>query len=145
MKKKIVPLLILVVVLASVIYFYTRWTARRPPDNILRISGNIEAHESIVGFKVQGRLVELPVQEGQYVHEGDPIAGLDRNDYLQQVRMDEAAVSSRKAELALAMAGSRTQEIKAAEQAVLDAQADLELKKVEFRRSQALYEKDEVS
>src|SRR4030042_3739470 len=112
-KKKIVSIVILIIVLASVIYLYSRLTARRPPDNILRISGNIEAHESVVGFKVQGRLAELPVQEGQYVNEGDPIAGLDRNDYLQQVKMDEAAVRSRKAELALAMAGSRRQEIKA--------------------------------
>ena len=144
-KKKIVSIVILIVVLGSVIYLYSRLTARRPPDNILRISGNIEAHESVVGFKVQGRLAELPVQEGQYVHEGDPIAGLDRNDYLQQVKMDEAAVRSRKAELALAMAGSRSQEIKSAEQALLDAQADLELKQVEFRRNQALYKKDEVS
>jgi membrane fusion protein YbhG len=145
MKKKIVIALVLIVVAASVIFFYIRWTEKRPLGNILKISGNIEAHESVVGFKVQGRICELPVHEGQYVHEGDFIAGLDRKDYIQQVKVDEAAVRSREAELVLALAGSRSQEIKSAEQSILDARADLELKKIEFQRNQALYEKDEVS
>ena len=143
--KKIIPLIILLAVAATAVFFYYRWTARRPPATTLKISGNIEAHESVVGFKVQGRLAELPVEEGQYVHAGDLIAGLDRNDYQQQVNTDEAALHTREAELALALAGSRTQEIKGGEQAVRDAEADLELRKIEFQRNQALYQKDEVS
>jgi len=145
MRKKIILILILIIVAASIIFLYIRWSERKPPGNILMISGNIEAHESIVGFKVQGRLDELLVQEGQYVHEGDLIARLDREDYMQQVRVDEATVRSREAELDLALAGSRAQEIKAAEQAMLDARADMELKKLEFQRNQTLYEKDYVS
>ncbi len=144
-RKKIIPILILIIVAASLTVLYIRRTERKPPGNILAISGNIEAHESTVGFKVQGRLDELPVEEGQYVHSGDLIAQLDREDYMQQVRVDEATVRSREAELDLALAGSRTQEIKAAEQAVLDAQADMELKKVEFQRNQALYKINSVS
>ncbi|HVN24920.1 MAG TPA: efflux RND transporter periplasmic adaptor subunit [Syntrophorhabdales bacterium] len=142
MKKKIIALLILILVVVSVILLYARWGAQKPPSKVLSISGNIEAHESLVGFKVQGRLDELLVEEGQSVKEGDLIARLDGKDYLQQVNVDEAAVSSRQAELDLALAGSRTQEIKAAEQAVLDAQADVELKKIEFQRNQALYERN---
>jgi HlyD family secretion protein len=142
MRKKIIVLLVLIIVVASIIVLYTRWTARKPPSNVLQISGNIEAHESLVGFKVQGRLDELFVEEGQSVHVGDLIARLDNKDYMQQVSADEAALGSREAELDLALAGSRTQEIKAAEQAVLDAQADMELKKVEFQRNQALYERN---
>ncbi len=145
MKRKIILILILIIVAASIIVLYLRWTERKPAENILIISGNIEAHESTVGFKVQGRLDELAVEEGQYVHQGDLIARLDRKDYEQQVRVDQAALRSREAELDLALAGSRTQEIKAAEQAVLDAQADLELKKVEFHRNEALYDRNAVS
>lgn len=144
-RKKIILILISIIVAASTIVLYLRWTERKPPGNILTVSGNIEAHESTVGFKVQGRLAELPVEEGQNVQEGDLIARLDREDYMQQVRVDEATVRSREAELDLALAGSRTQEIKAAEQAVLDARADLELKEVEFRRNQALYGINSVS
>jgi HlyD family secretion protein len=141
-RKKIIVLLVLFIVVASILVFYLRWNARKPSSNVLLISGNIEAHESLVGFKVQGRLNELFVQEGQFVQEGDLIARLDGKDYVQQVSIDEAALASREAELDLALAGSRTQEIKAAEQAVLDAQADMELKKIEYQRNQALYERN---
>ena len=126
-------------------YLYVRTTANQAADNSLRISGNIEAHESVVSFKVQGRIVELPIQEGQYVKQGDLLARLDDDDYRQQVGVDEAIVHTREAELELALAGSRVQEIQAAKQTLLDAQADLELKRTEFRRRQALLAEEGVS
>jgi HlyD family secretion protein len=126
-------------------YLYVRTATNQAADTTLRISGNIEAHESVVSFKVQGRIVELPVQEGQYVKQGDPLARLDDDDYRQQVSVDEATVGTREAELELALAGSRIQEIQAAKQTLIDAQADLELKRAEFRRRQALLSEQGVS
>jgi HlyD family secretion protein len=126
-------------------YQYVRTMANQAADTTLRISGNIEAHESVVSFKVQGRIVELPAQEGQYVKQGDLLARLDNDDYRQQVSMDEATVGTREAELELAVAGSRVQEIQAAKQALIDAQADLDLKRKEFRRRQALLAEQGVS
>ena len=126
-------------------YLYVRTAANQAADTTLRISGNIEAHESVVSFKVQGRIVELPVQEGQYVKQGDLLARLDNDDYGQQVSVDEATVGTREAELELAVAGSRVQEIQAAKQTLIDAQADLELKRAEFRRRQALLAEQGVS
>jgi HlyD family secretion protein len=126
-------------------YQYVRTMANQAADTTLRISGNIEAHESVVSFKVQGRIVELPAQEGQYVKQGDLLARLDNDDYRQQVSMDEATVGTREAELELAVAGSRVQEIQAAKQALIDARADLDLKRTEFRRRQALLAEQGVS
>jgi HlyD family secretion protein len=126
-------------------YLYVRTAANQAADTTLRISGNIEAHESVVSFKVQGRIVELPVQEGQYVKQGDLLARLDNDDYRQQVSIDEAIVGTREAELELAVAGSRVQEIQAAKQTLIDAQTDLELKRAEFRRRQALLAEQGVS
>lgn len=144
-KKKLVPILLLIAVLAIAAYAIVSWRERHRVRTSLEVSGNIEAHESVVGFKVQGRLVKLLVEEGSVVQAGDRIAELDSNDYRQQVASDEAVVNSRQAELALALAGSRQQDIKAGRQSLLDAKADLDLKKKEFERNQALYEKDEVS
>ena len=98
-----------------------------------------------MSFKVQGRIVELPVHEGESVTQGNVLARLDDDDYRQQVSVDEAAVRRREAELELALAGSRVQEIRAAKQTLLDAQADLELKRAEFRRRQALLAEQAVS
>lgn len=146
MKKK--PVLIIIPVIAIVgvtAYFHVSTSRNRQPETTLALSGNIEAHESMVGFKVQGRLSELPVEEGQLVKAGDLIAQLDQSDYQQQVNIDEAVVHSREAELKLSLSGSRIQEKKSAEQSVVDAQAALELTKADFQRYQALYEKDEIA
>jgi HlyD family secretion protein len=144
--KRAVPILLVLIAIAAGGYGYFRWTEARPHETTLKISGNIEAHESIVSFKVPGRIVVLPIEEGQYVKEGDLIARLDDDDYRQQVKVDEATVATREAELTLALAGSRRQEIKAAEQAVRDAEADLALKRLQFqRRGEALLEERAIS
>src|SRR6185369_5008807 len=144
-KKKLLPLVLVVVLVAAGLLVWQRGRDRHQADEPVRISGNIEAHESVVGFKVQGRLAELKVEEGALVRAGDPIAVLDGNDYEQQVRADEAVVAGREAELALAQAGSRRQEVTAGSQAVADAEAELKLRQLEYARYQALYQKDEVS
>jgi HlyD family secretion protein len=94
---------------------------------------------------VQGRIVKLSIREGQYVNKGDLLARLDDDDYRQQVSVDEATVRTREAELKLALAGSRRQEIQAAKQSLIDAQSDLELKRAEFRRRHALLGEQAVS
>ncbi len=145
MKKKLIPIILLVAVIAGTLIYYIMRNEKKPDGSVVEISGNIEAHESVVGFKVQGRLVELPVEEGQSVKTGDVLARLDRNDYQQQVNVDAASVNTREAELKLSLAGSRIQEKKAAEQTLNDAKADLDLKKLDFQRYDALFRKDEVS
>ncbi len=126
-------------------YLYLRAAANHVTDTTLQISGNIEAHESVVSFKVPGRIAGLPIEEGQYVTKGDLLARLDDDDYRQQVSVDEATVRAHEAELDLALAGSRVQEIQAAKQTLLDAQADLYLKRQEFRRRQTLLSEQGVS
>ncbi len=73
------------------------------------------------------------------------LARLDDADYKQKVRIDEAAVRVRESNLALTLAGTREQEVKAAQQTMIDAQADLEEKKLDNDRAQQLFAKDEVS
>jgi len=144
--KRIVLIGLVLIAMAAGGYSYFQWVANQPPDTTLKISGNIEAHESVVSFKVPGRIVVLPVEEGQYLKQGDLIARLDDDDYRQQVKVDEATMKMRDAELALALAGSRTQEIKAAAQTLHDAEADLELKQIQYqRRSEALLEEHAIS
>ncbi len=91
--KRIIPVLILLAAaVAAGVYFYPRFAKKAEPVNQLTLSGNIEAHESLVSFKVQGRIVDLPVEEGQQVEQGALLARLDDADYKQKVRIDEATV-----------------------------------------------------
>jgi len=144
--KRIIPVVILLAAaIAAGVYYYPRMTQKSAPVNQLMLSGNIEAHESLVGFKVSGRIVELPVEEGQQVAQDALLARLDDADFKQRVRIDEATVRVRESNLALSLAGTREQETKVVQQAMIDAQADLEQKKLDNERAQKLFAKDEVS
>lgn len=144
MKRRFIVLLIAVCALGATIWSYPKWFRKGPSDNQLKLSGNIEAHESLVSFKVSGRIVKLPVDEGMTMNTGDLLAQLDNDDYRQQVQVDEAMTRVRDRQLVLGLAGTRIQEIEAARQSMIDAQADLDQKKKDFGRYQALYQKDEI-
>lgn len=143
--KRAVLLLLLIVVATGGVLFLWRWFAKEPVRNELKLSGNIEAHESLVSFKVTGRIADLPVQEGEHIKAGELLAQLDNDDYHQQVAVDDATARVRHSQLVLGLAGSRSQEIEAGKQAVIDAQADLDQKRKDYQRYQNLYEKDEIT
>jgi HlyD family secretion protein len=145
MIRRIAILIVLAAAAAAGFYFYRQSTRPKPPSNLLKVSGNIEAHESLVGFKVPGRIVALPVEEGQTVEPSTLLARLDDADYLQRVKIDEATVKVKQDELTLSLAGTRRQEIQSAHQAVLDAQADLRLKQVDYQRAESLFKEDALS
>ena len=144
--KRLIPIVILLAAaIAAGVYFYPRLTRKPAPANQLTLSGNIEAHESLVSFKVQGRIVDLPVEEGQQVEQGALLARLEDADFRQKVLIDKTGVIVRQSDLALTLAGTREQEVKASQQAVNDAQADLAEKKLDSDRAQQLFAKDEIA
>jgi membrane fusion protein YbhG len=115
---------------------------RSHPSNVLLLSGNIEAHESVLSFQVPGRIIDLPVEEGKWIERDAIMARLDDRDYRQQVAVDEAAVKVAEAQFKLALAGTRHQEIEAIRQAMLNAEADAAQRQLDFERAQQLYETD---
>lgn len=145
MKSRITILLLIIAAAASAYYFYLRprWAAAPADPTTLQLSGNIETHESVVGFKVPGRIIALPVEEGRWVEQGVLLAQLDSDDYRQQVAMDEASVGVQRKQLDLGLAGTRRQEIEVAEQMLNDAKADLAQKQLDFQRADTLY-RDQV-
>jgi len=145
MKQRIPILIVLAALIAASVYLYPQFTKHVKPQNELVLSGNIEAHESLVSFKVQGRVVELPVEEGQSIQAGELLARLDNDDYKQRVLTGEASVRVRQSNLALTLAGTREQEIKAAQQTMLDAQADMQQKKLDYDRAQRLFSEGVIS
>jgi HlyD family secretion protein len=124
--------------LALMAYF---WFWRRPPMNLLVVSGNIEAHESLLSFKtVQSHIVYLPFDEGQWVQAGTLLARLEDHDYRQQVTVDESALLVQQRELAQAL-----RNLEAARRTVTSDQADLWEKTIDYERDQELWEKSVIS
>jgi HlyD family secretion protein len=100
----------------------------------IMVSGNIEAHQSVLGFKtVQSRIVELPFDEGQWVEKGTLIARLDDSDYRQQVTINQAALDMQERQLAAA-----EQNLSAAEQTVQSDAADLTFRQQQYDRAAML-------
>jgi HlyD family secretion protein len=110
------------------------WLAGPRAAATILVSGNIEAHESVLGFKtVQSRIVELPFDEGQWVDKGTVIARLDDADYHQQVVINQAALNMQQHQLAAA-----EQNLKATEQTVESDSADLTFRQQEYDRAALL-------
>lgn len=132
---------ILIIGGAAAAYWYRdtikSWLTSSGQARTVLVSGNIEAHQSILGFKtVQSRIVELPFDEGQWVKASTVIARLDNSDYRQQVAIAQAALEVQRRQLATA-----EQNLAAAGKTVEADAADLELKKAEFSRADTLLQR----
>jgi len=90
-KKVIIPVLLIAAAGGALAWRFTHPAA--DPD-VIRLSGNIELTEVDLSFKLPGRLLELPVREGDDVKPGQLIARLDSNELKQQQAREGAGVES---------------------------------------------------
>jgi HlyD family secretion protein len=135
MKKRVVVLVAVVLLGVGTWAGYSILFKEVGAADALLVSGNIEAHESVVSFKgVQSRVVELPFDEGQWVKAGTLLARLDDSDYRQQVAINEAALRVQEQELASAM-----QKLEAAHATIANDNADLAQKNIDHGRSEKLW------
>lgn len=99
--------------------------------NVLRLSGNIEAHESVLGFKtVQSRIIELPFHEGQWVSKGTVLAVVDDADYRQQMAIAESNLAVQRQQLEAAR-----QNLYTAERTLLVDQAEVRQRQLDQQRA----------
>lgn len=137
---------ILVLALAAAIVAAFQWPALKgwetgSQDPTLVLSGNIEAHESVLSFKtVQSRIVQLPFNEGQWVTKGTVVAALDDADYRQQVVIAEANLSVQQRQL-----DSARQSLEAAARTIAADEADVMQRQFDNRRSSDLRKQGFVS
>lgn len=91
---------------------------------VLEYAGTLEAKNSIDLLPgASGRIESVLVEEGDEVQAGDPIAIIEDDTYLAQVKQAEVAVTTAKLSLAKMELGSRPEEIAAAQAAVELARA----------------------
>lgn len=101
---------------------------------VIRLSGTVEAREVDLAFQVPGRITVLHVDEGQTVAAGDVVAELDAYDFELALQRARAEAEAAQATLAALQAGTREQEIRAAEATLAKAQAELKFAQAEVRR-----------
>lgn len=114
---------------------WERWLGFDGASSTLLVSGNIEAHESVLAFKtVQSRIVELPFDEGASVKSGTLLARVDDADYRKQVDIAQAAFEVQQRQFAAA-----EQNVLAARQTVVSDDADLGFKRTDAGRYETLW------
>ena len=175
MKKRIIPIVLVLAVAGAAYYYYTE--SHRTPDDRIAVSGNIELTEVNIAFKTPGKLIERTVDEGDAVKKGQVIARLDRDQLTDQrdrevanlesaqsqlaqaetslawekqtlaadIEQKQADLASNEARLLELKNGSRPQEVQQARAAVENAQAELDRAKKDWDRAQPLFKDDDIS
>lgn len=115
--------------------------AEKEDPNLIRLNGRLEAPLVDVAPKVTGRVLEVKVREGDHVKAGDLLIRLDLGEIALAVDRDRAGVESASARFKDLAAGSRTQEVAAAEAEVQDRKAAVDLAERELQRQQFLLSK----
>lgn len=89
-------------------------------------SGTIETREIEIGSKVGGRVIAVPVEEGQAVKVGDVLVRFECDELLAQRAQAAAQVSQAEADLDRMLRGNRPEEIAEAEATASSQKAALE-------------------
>lgn len=110
MKKKF-AVIVVVLTLITLSIFLGNWYINRPATSIT-YSGTIEGTELPVQPELGGRIVDLPVREGQTIKAGDVVVKLD--DGQAKISLETAKIQQTQAQAKLddLLGGTRTEEIR---------------------------------
>ena len=139
MKRLIILILIAAAIGGALYYFLIR--VEKEGDSVIKISGNIEAIEADVGFKIPGRIISRFYEEGDWVEKGKILAKLDDEDLRHRLDLARATLMSAQARLSKLLAGSRPEELRQAEANLRQAQFDSGNKEIQYERMKGLYER----
>ena len=109
------------------------------------IQGQIEVEEYRVSSKVPGRILEICVKEGDYVHAGDTLAILDSPEVQAKKAQATSAEDAATALSDMAQAGARQEQIRGAFELWQQALAGAEVAKKSYERIQRLFDEGVVT
>ncbi|HOC41629.1 MAG TPA: HlyD family efflux transporter periplasmic adaptor subunit [Thermoanaerobaculales bacterium] len=104
----------------------------------IHASGHVEATELRLAAKVGGRLLEAPFEEGDAVRSGDVVARFETVDLEHQLAAARAEVAAADARLRLLLAGTRSEDLRRADDQLGEAQAELDAARRDVARLEGL-------
>lgn len=110
------------------------------PDRDNIIQGQMDVSEYRISSKVPGRILELKVSEGDFVHAGDTVAILEAPEVNAQAESASAAEKAATALSDMANKGARQEQIQGALELWNKAKAGLDIAKKSYDRINRLYE-----
>ncbi len=144
MVRKVVIALVFLSVFTGVVYW--KYIHVRPePKNRIFVSGNIEATEVDLSFRLSGQIRTLPVEEGDRVKENQVVSTLDTDTLLAQKGAAEAELATAKATLDELEEGTRPEEIEALRAIALSAESRMKNAQDEYDRYAPLFKQGAIS
>ena len=128
-----------VIIIVAVIGFFI---FDRDPD---LMQGQVEVEEYRVSSKVPGRILEIRVKEGDYVHAGDTLAIIDAPEVRAKMQQAQGAEAGAAALDLMAKNGARKEQVQGAFQLLQQAKAGLEIAEKSYGRVQRLFDEGVVS
>jgi HlyD family secretion protein len=98
--------------------------SERPPENVLRASGHVEATEVRLAPDAGGRILELAVEEGTRIAAGDLVLRIDARDAELALQRARAELRAAEAQVRLLEAGSRVEDVRQADAQLAAARAE---------------------
>lgn len=142
-KKRSVLIVAVIVLIAAAIYGV--WYYQQQQEKPLTLYGNVDIRTVNLGFRVDGRLASLTVDEGDTLQPGQLLGKLDDAPYLNALQQAQANVGSAKAKLALLLAGYRAEEIAQVRSEVAQRLSAFNYADSFLKRQQGLWAKNATS
>lgn len=139
-KRKLAPLLLLLVLLAGASFYWVYGKYFSVADTSIQATGTIEATTVDLNVKIAGTIQTLSFQEGDLVRKDTLLAELTRNDLIAQRERDALGVMVAEAQLDDLVSGVRAQEIQAGVANVNIAQINLDQANKDLERMKSLFE-----
>ena len=134
----IIGLVVVIVVIGIVGYFVSK-----PKPTV--VSGEVEANEYRVSGKVPGRIEELYVKEGDYLHKGDTVVFINSPEVMAKLAQVSALKAAAVAQSTKAENGAQKEMIEGAYQMWQTALVQEKVMKKSFERIQKLYNEKVVT
>lgn len=115
------------------------------PKSVETIQGEAEMTDYRVSSKVPGRIREIRVEEGDFVHKGDTLVILEAPDVMAKYGQANAALEAARAVEDKATGSARSEQVQAAYEMWQKALAGLDVAQKTYARVEALYKDSVVS
>ncbi len=142
-KKRSALIVLLILLIAAAAYGV--WHYQQQQDKPLTLYGNVDIRTVNLGFRVDGRLASLTVDEGDAVQPGQLLGKLDDAPYRNALQQAEANVGSARAKLSLLQAGYRIEEIAQVRSEMAQRQSAFAYADSFLKRQQGLWAKNATS
>lgn len=138
-------LLIVMTILLTVVSSCSEQREKSRTVEVLTVFGNVDIREVQLAFQDAGRILNIDVDEGAIVRQGQLLAEIDPVRYQLEMRRSAGEVAAQTQVLERLRQGSRPQEVSISRAAVIAAKANLKDAEILLSRKQSLLLTNRIS